>query len=428
MTPKSSSQIRLAEFLSLLQPSLRQHPASPSYQHHVERISQDISGSGSEIDVCLAVRIEPQMVPHNILDEDKEEQEEDDTETDAFLSENGFEYIIATEERSKQDNQEDDEKDSWSEGIPGLSRVLDALSTIMWPSMQPRTKDNSSKKQERERALLDWAHSSQDNSLPIIDSEAATALSNQEYQRTRSMKLEMEELARWLDEDESLRDDPWKSAANSGALSSSPTIIEFGDATPQKETNEAAALGFDDDFTVFVSAPAIEPSGSSGRTTPDGPPGGLSVASMGDLYRSLGSVSDFGGSDDGRDGDLNDEDLPSKEEILATSSRIFGSAKLPLPPNIDSKSTTAKTGKTFAEDDDEALPSHKKLQNSDLDSLLVEGAGYDMEPFDLSKVLSALQEMKAEIASMEDEGERRKAAAKVALGLVYGLEADTETL
>ena len=49
---------------------------------------------------------------------------------------------------------------------------------------------------------------------------------------------------------------------------------------------------------------------------------------------------------------------------------------------------------------------------------------YEMAPFDLSRVMSALQGMKEEIAGMENEDERRKAAAKVALGLVYGLEAE----
>ena len=45
------------------------------------------------------------------------------------------------------------------------------------------------------------------------------------------------------------------------------------------------------------------------------------------------------------------------------------------------------------------------------------------QAFDLSRVFSALQGMKDEIAGMEDEDERRRAAARVALGLVYGLGA-----
>ena len=46
--------------------------------------------------------------------------------------------------------------------------------------------------------------------------------------------------------------------------------------------------------------------------------------------------------------------------------------------------------------------------------------------FDLSRVFSSLQGMKEEIAGMENEDERRRAAARVALGLVYGLGAGGE--
>ena len=46
----------------------------------------------------------------------------------------------------------------------------------------------------------------------------------------------------------------------------------------------------------------------------------------------------------------------------------------------------------------------------------------EVGPFDLSQVMNVLQEMKSEISGMDSEEERRKAAARVALGLVYGLE------
>ena len=51
---------------------------------------------------------------------------------------------------------------------------------------------------------------------------------------------------------------------------------------------------------------------------------------------------------------------------------------------------------------------------------------FELGAFDLSRVLSALQGMKEEIAGMSDEDERRKAAARVALGLVYGLRKEDE--
>lgn len=47
--------------------------------------------------------------------------------------------------------------------------------------------------------------------------------------------------------------------------------------------------------------------------------------------------------------------------------------------------------------------------------------GDSQAPIDLSRILAALNAMKEEIAGITDEDKKRKAAAKVALGLVYGL-------
>jgi len=175
---------------------------------------------------------------------------------------------------------------------------------------------------------------------------------------------------------------------------------------------------------------------NSGRSSPDSttghPSDSLAPPFATNLYRSLGSVSDLAASDDGKD--VDDEDFPGKEEIMATSSRIFGTDKFPKPPALESRTTTIRPS-----DFSNSLPPAEVSPTSKTDSLLKslppeveighEGEGddsYDMAPFDLSRVFSALQEMKAEISNMEDEAERRKAAARVALGLVYGLEADAE--
>lgn len=300
----------------------------------------------------------------------------------------------------------------------------------MWSSMQTRSKDAVSLKadQLKGRALLDWAQSSQDDSLLAAEG----SMEDSDIRQTgssRNTAREMRELARWLEEDESLREDPWKSAASSGAVSTSPTAMEFERKTP-KESSEQIKIGFDDDFTVFVSAPAVDLVKTSGRSTPDANADGLStslsIPHAGDLYRSLGSVSDFGGSDDGKDvEDFEEDSLPSQEEVLATSSRIFGVSKVPLPPIMESRTATIKPG------DSPPTEASPKASADPLPGQLLSQFGggddsYDLAPFDLSRVLGALQEMKAEIANMEDEGERRKAAAKVALGLVYGLEADAE--
>jgi hypothetical protein len=78
-------------------------------------------------------------------------------------------------------------------------------------------------------------------------------------------------------------------------------------------------------------------------------------------------------------------------------------------------------------DGDPAFPSQKEvaLMSHRLREMGMSGEtieeGDSQVPFDLSRVLVALDAMKDEIAGMADEGEKRKAAAQVALGLVYGL-------
>lgn len=62
-----------------------------SYKHHVERIHQDLAEC--EPEVCLAVRIpQDSSVPF-----EAEDEPEDDSEIDAFLSSHGFEYIDVTQ-------------------------------------------------------------------------------------------------------------------------------------------------------------------------------------------------------------------------------------------------------------------------------------------------------------------------------------------
>ncbi|KAG6814226.1 hypothetical protein H0H92_015341 [Tricholoma furcatifolium] len=380
---------------------------SKAYKYHIERITQDLDGY--EPEVCLAVRLARQgsSRPQSPVSEE-EDDAESDGDVDGFLTSRGFEFIDAVEKHATSGSD-----DSWTE-IPGMERVLDALSTIMWPSMQPTTK-GTTKPQTRERVLLDWASTSLDvSSLAVEDAPIA---GEQTSNRAMAMKQEMQELARWLEEDvDASRDDPWRTATSTATISLSPTAMEPG-GLPERTDSET--FGFDDNFTVFVSAPAPDDLDASGRSTPDIPPNeqSLSVAPhAGSLYRSLGSVSDFGGSEDGRTDEDGAEDLPSKEEILSTSSRIFGASKhLPTPG-----SKAYERSLSIPDEDLDTSGNHEGDADGD--------ASYDMEAFDLSKVLTTLQEMKAEIASIGDEGERRKAAARVALGLVYGLEADAAEL
>ncbi|KAJ7134712.1 hypothetical protein C8R44DRAFT_771222 [Mycena epipterygia] len=362
-----------------------------AYKHHVERLAGDMSGY--EPEVSLAVRVSPSA---SVKEEDSEEEEEQEeqAEIDEFLSSNGFEFIDAYSEETSSSPEAEEDSGPFSQGIPGLPRVLDALSTIMWPSMQAQVKLKSSGLPKLARPDFDWAQSSRDDLSPLGG-------------LLQSGSKQHEALARWLEEDDgvSSRDDPWRSAADSAAVSTSPTGMDAPQSVSPDGGNE---FGFDDDFTVFVSAPVTaEAEGPGdedfGDDSFDSPRLGVPDASP--LYLSLGSALDLREVDEEKAEPANeeDEDLPTDAEIEAMSSRIFGG---PL------------RGKAMTES-----KSHAPMS----DAVPLDAGGdeeYDMAPFDLSRVMSALEGMKAEIASMEDEGERRKAAAKVALGLVYGLEAD----
>ncbi|KAJ6585073.1 hypothetical protein B0H19DRAFT_409305 [Mycena capillaripes] len=350
-----------------------------AYKHHVERLAGDMSGY--EPEVALAVRV----TALNSTEQDHEDDEaEEEAEIDEFLSSNGFEFIDASEGTPPAGESEDD-SGPFSHGIPGLPRVLDALSTIMWPSMQ--TKPKSSGLAKLARQDLDWAQNSQDDLLP-----------SKRLARDASKEQEMEELTRWLEgeEDVSSREDPWRSAADSMA---SPTGI---DAPGFPDT--AKEFGFDDDFTVFVSAPPVAEGEEDVEDDSFDSPMRLGPPDASPLYLSLGSALDLREvGEEKPEAAAEDEDLPTDAEIEAMSSRIFG---IPMRSKLGGESDAASL---------DAVPVDAGEDGNE---------EYDMASFDLSRVMSALEGMKAEIASMEDEGERRKAAAKVALGLVYGLEAD----
>ncbi|KAJ7600717.1 hypothetical protein C8J56DRAFT_911093 [Mycena floridula] len=349
-----------------------------AFKHHILRIGQDMNGA--EPEVSLAVMLSGSASAEADDDQSGPEDDEDSNDIDEFLSSHGFEFIDAT---SGQD------RIGLSESIPSLPRVLDALSTIMWPSMQGAS-SSSQPTHDRHRAFLDWAESPS-GSFDISEEDLVVTPpqgSGRGPAEHLRMQKQMAELARWLEEDDDeqrrrdMKEDPWQSEA-SGDVISSPTELSVNEDQ----------MKFEDDFTVFVSAPATSLSNEHGHLTPTHSAGsfnpsfdfdGLGVPLSGSLYRSLGSQSDLGDIDhDGEGGehiDSDDDDLlPTKEEIQSTASRLFGS-------------------------------------HDDADD--------DLAAFDLSRVLGALQGIKEEIATMEDEGERRKAAAKASLALLVGLERD----
>ena len=260
------------------------------------------------------------------------------------------------------------------------------------------------------------------------------------------MQQELEALERWLDEDnsddhsdaskEGICNDPWSAAATTSTLSP-----RDGPSTLPPHDN-----AFDDDFTAFVSASSSAAdaetvhsaiassmrraplasssfsstftfdsgSDTSGRLTPgidERDSSGLLASDFGASYRSLGSVSDFENPEpeESHNQEDSEDEMPSGVEIAVTSKRIFGAVPLALSPidGNDIRSLQENLPLAF-EVDVGADPSEA-----------------DLERLDLQSMLSAIQGLKEEISGMPDSQERRKAAARVALGLVYGLDGNS---
>ena len=138
---------------------------------------------------------------------------------DSFLADHGFEYIDGERTRrpdmtsiSEEDNADDDD-------VQGLSRVVDALSTIMWPTMVREQENNNSKRKSALRpSLFDFddhvllaAEGAQDE---VEDEEETLAAlmaadaADQGVPQTRAsrMRREMAALERWLVENEELHE------------------------------------------------------------------------------------------------------------------------------------------------------------------------------------------------------------------------------
>lgn len=386
----------------------------------------------------------------------------------------------------------------------------------MWPSIvQSQT---TRQRKSRARDLLGWALEEEaddglraliaDPSASSADPTEAIAAAAANARKSR-MQREMEELERWLGDEEAgsglrytrnstdgkvservgeaeaetmqtwVTSAPMRSAEGWEDMSTPPAIRTPRPADDDYHATSSADHGFEDDFADFVSVTSdsnfhlpqhsfgsgfghrddrlLEVSYDIARLTP---------MHTGASYRSLTSVSDFGGDesvfverdalqsggygalgDDDDNGD-NDPDLPSRAEILETSRRLFGAAAFapasephavsqptPQTPSSSAPSSATHSQEPLASFSSTAsTPTHLVGATADADADTSADLSLDSEdgdepsfaPFDLSRVFSALQGMKAEIAGMEDEDERRRAAARVALGLVYGLEAQRD--
>ncbi|KAI0693969.1 hypothetical protein BC835DRAFT_1306507 [Cytidiella melzeri] len=348
---------------------------------------------------------------------------------DDFISSHGFEYING--ERGKRQPTEDGSSstDDDAAGVPGLPRVIDALSTIMWPSMVQTQR--TTQRKTRAGGLLDWA-SMEDASGT---GGGAQLLQNRDANAKDKMQKEMDELESWLQKDfdigQGSRADPARKDYNNPWST---------DHDHEVDLDYEHKHGFEDDFDDFVGAPMDVTYGDSRHSKQSRVPSSSSSAPQ----RAFTTDFVLNGTKavhvDNEDFDDDDPDMPSRAEIEEMSQRLFGSASLNIPPTspswqrLHSPIAYSSSGDLLSGDGGTIARTHTQTPHEPGDSGLAlnldgdegEGDGFEMCAFDLSRVLGALQGMKEQIAGMDDEGERRKAAAKVALGLVYGLQKEDE--
>ena len=280
----------------------------------------------------------------------------------------------------------------------------------------------ASKRKSRARELLDWAREEEyDDGLralvqsPIDEPEGGAnshsssttvSPSSETKAKTSRMQKEMDEFQRWLEEDESQRvnEDPWACRDEFGSTLATDS---FPDAvTPTVATFVGSGTGFmggdhgfEDDFTEFIGAPV-----DHDLRKPESDPARKSSFA----YTSLNSGFDVLQDDD--------TELPSQDEIQATTLRLFGPSSSHLPTSTPGPKQHLSTTNVSSLDASPA-PSTATLGDDD-DS--------EFSQFDLSRVFSALQVMKEEVSEITDDAERRRAAARIALGLVYGLQRDED--
>ncbi|TCD66606.1 hypothetical protein EIP91_001115 [Steccherinum ochraceum] len=410
------------------------------YRDHASNLARTIELHSDNIEVTLAVRISDTSAQADGTVVAKPAVDEEEG-LDEFLLGHNFEFVDGDRGGRKPTGDGGGFDDEDEAGIPGLPRVLDALSTIMWPTLVQAGPSRSRKSRAME--LLDWAREEEeDDGLKALvsppynpddhveESSSQTRTTQEPHHKKSRMQREMDELQKWLEEEDHAlthrhkQDDheAW-THADWTDMPTTPTInAPFG----------AEDLGFEDDFTDFVGAPVEVHYGGTGAPKAER----LIPMRTGASYQSLASFDDhsFSASHTSVADTEDDDELPSRNEIEETSRRIFGHIPSPLstlqvPPqprssrNLDSPAnfpTSLPSPASQPHDIPFDTPDSSFAPDDDDDD------EYEMGAFDLSRVLSALQGMKEEISSMGDEDERRKAAARVALGLVYGLQKEEE--
>ncbi|KZT53949.1 hypothetical protein CALCODRAFT_485956 [Calocera cornea HHB12733] len=314
-----------------------------------------------------------------------------------------------------------------SADVVGLSRVLECLSTVMWPSMvrAPRARGLLAGSLLSDSAGLGpssaWGElageedivsaaaddgDDDDDDEEAVEAQVQAVLQGLEQlavgrdtfegrlaaaEFERRARSEREALEAWLDaehaDDDDDDDDEGAPLGSGLAARRRAEGEEFGELVGA----QGAHTGRERDSDVWAELEVDEP-----RAAGAGAEAG---------YAALGEEED-GAGDDG---------LPSQAEIVQAHLRIFGPPPPPPPRAAPGPSPASAPG------------SRSRSRSRSTPGPQPEDHEHEHE-FDLSTALGALQSMRDEIRGMTDERERRRAAARVALGLVHGLGLDEQDL
>ncbi|KAI9510588.1 hypothetical protein F5148DRAFT_554625 [Russula earlei] len=450
----------LAEYAQWDPQSARRVPAAifvwtrgQPYAEHVFALQNGLSRFEPEVALAIALGREP---PHH---DDPPEG------PDSFLADHGFEYIDGerTGNRGRarhpgttasataraptpEENGDADDADD----VPGLARVVDALSTIMWPTMvreQDATGGGGKRKGQRlGPSLFDFddgllrgepelegvneEEEEEEETLAAL-MEADAADHGAPLTRARRVQREMEALERWLVENEASHEaeyggttgadheddenhdgdelpsivlasapdvrapgaDPWAAASPNHSSRPTPTL-PFTAAPPHVTTSSS---GFDDDFAAFISAPpAIVLAGPAATATATA--AAPSPTASGSIAHLLLPTHTGGSFHSSRSG-TSDVDVGEDAGYEALDDRSSFNLSI--------------------EHEHEHAPAFDDDGAGLRTSIGQRVAALGDAPFDLTNMLSALRTIREDVAVIEDEAERRATTARFASEFVY---------
>ncbi|KAF8326984.1 uncharacterized protein EI90DRAFT_3127430 [Cantharellus anzutake] len=319
----------------------------------------------AEVNLALAFESEEKTIGVSLPNAETPQGRSDDSDTDDFFADNGFEYVLAHATSASPDDEV---------SILGIPRLIDALSSIKWPSLvrnDPSKSIRAAPNNTTLTASLEIAENpstiggstSLNVSTEHLSDEVVLSLFASRIHGGTIDEKHIEALEEWLEE--------------------APTPDPQGDfeeSLPAMKTPKA----FTDDFGEYFSDPTPRnlPKDISPFATP--------VPRSSELSKSSGATKEGGYFVDDHPKAWD----PTKREIESTTHRIFG-------------------GSTNS-------------SSSDLRDIGFDGSDDEDIRFDLSQVFAQLQATKEEISHIKDPQEKRRAAAKAALELVHGLGLESE--